>query len=149
MELDIRRLPFDVQELIWNHVQDLRSPKVVLSRELQTDIQTYHYLPQILDNYKSLDTDYAYLWVENAMINLLNNYQPLSTAPTLEPCFHTIFPGCTDAEIKIRLLGTMNNMPKRLWRVNMTKRLWRVMDARQRLELYSTSFDLHRRLNAR
>jgi hypothetical protein len=137
MELEIRKLPFDVQERIWKHVQDLRSPKVVLSRELQTDIQTYHYLPQILDNYKSLEPDYAYLWVENAMINLLNNHQPLLTAATLEPCFHTIFPGCTDAEIKYRLLSTMDNM---------TKRLWRAMDARQRLELYSTSLDLHMRL---
>lgn len=131
----LRKLPRDIQELIRTHVHAVRSPKVVLSRELQRDIKTYRYLSRILDNYKSLDPDHASSWVENAMIRVLNEGRPLCE-PGLTPCFRTIFPNCTDADIKYRLLIERD----------LTERLWCAMDTDQRTELLSTSIELHTRL---
>ena len=131
----LRKLPHDIQALIWKHVHELRTPKVVLSRELRRDIKTHRYLSRILDNYKSLDPDYASLWVEHAMIKVLNEGRPLYE-PGFTPCFRTIFPNCTDADIKDRLLIERD----------LTERLWCAMDTDQRTELLSTSVELHTRL---
>jgi hypothetical protein len=77
----IDALPYDLQRHIYDVVQNERKPKKILSTALKEDIESYHLLKSILKNYKSIfftDDKYYLDWVENAIINVLNDHTSLS-----------------------------------------------------------------------
>ena len=129
LETHIQSLPYDLREYIYQHVEELRKPKCVLPMDLRLDIETYTLLDRINNNYYSIHDTFWEDWVENAMINMLNDHQGF--IGPLQPCFARIFPGKTDEEIKLRLLNQNN-----------TRILWRGMPPRQRISLYILSCEL-------
>lgn len=107
----INNLPYDLQEYIYQHVLNERKPKQVLTQELKDDIETYHLLHTIKENYKKIFSDYYLDWMENALINVLNDNQGFLYQ--INPSFQQIFPNLTNEEIIIQLLEE-NNIIK-LW----------------------------------
>lgn len=107
----ITNLPYDVQEYIYQHVLNERKPKQVLTQELKDDIETYHLLHTIKENYKQIFSDYYLDWIENALINVLNDNEGFLSH--ISPCLQQIFPNLTNEQIIVRLLG--NNHLEKLW----------------------------------
>ena len=129
LDVHIHGLPVDIHDTIWKNVNELRQPKRVLTDELRCDIETYHLLDYINANYKSIHGIYYEDWVDNVIVNVLNNNQGFMIP--LHPCFHEIFPNETDEEIKMRLMQGKNTML-----------LWRRMKPMQRVALYMQSTEL-------
>ena len=123
----IQSLPVDLQDTLFQYVSELRKPKRVLSVALQQDIETFWMLTHIRNHFKQLFSTHYEDWVENAIINILNNNQGF-TVP-LQPRFHAIFPNMTDYEIKFTLLEG-----------NHIIRLWIHTPPLLRIRLYLTTF---------
>jgi hypothetical protein len=125
----IMELPYDVQEHILNCVNKERAPKKVLTIDLKLDIETRPLLDRIKENYIQI-CPYGYpFWIENALVNILNDNRGFNTP--LNDCFHEIFPNCTDAEIKYKLRNEMHLM-----------RLWNNTPPHKRYVLYDISCDM-------
>lgn len=100
--LFIAKLPYDLQEHIQDCVLQLRKPRHVLTDELKGDIETYRLLDRIEFNYTQVfPKPYASCWMENALVNLLNDHRGL--ALPFNDRIRDLFPNATDEGIRIRL----------------------------------------------
>lgn len=71
----------------------------MLTDHLKSDIETYPLISHIKRNYAQVySPEYASLWMENALINLLNDNRGL--AFPLNDRLRRIFPNSTDEDIK-------------------------------------------------
>ena len=125
----IANLPCELRECIHNHVARLRAPIKVLPDELKCDIESYSLIGPIERNYKQVcDTQYV-IWMENALISLLNDERGLHHP--FNEHFHNMFPGSTDDEIKSKLLSGGN-----------LYRLWNTTPSNIRHKMYVISCDM-------
>jgi hypothetical protein len=84
---EITKLPCDLQECLYDHVLKLRRPRCVLTDELKEDIKTYPLMNQIKRNYAQVfSPDHASSWIENALINLLNENTELPNTTDVNNC---------------------------------------------------------------
>lgn len=108
----ISKLPYDLQERIQDCVLQLRRPRHVLTDELKGDIETYPLIDRIERNYEQVfPKPYASCWMENALVNLLNDNRGL-TLP-FNDRIRDLFPNATDEEIRTSLRE--GHYMRRLW----------------------------------
>jgi len=125
----IQNLPYDLQEYVYKWVCFLRVPKKVFNDELLKDIETFHLMEQIKRNYKQVFPNDYLNWIENGLINVLNENRGCN-APFQE-CFYKLFPQRTEDEIHSLLrYGSY------------TKQLWKIASPRQRIVLKDISRDM-------
>lgn len=127
----IDALPYDLQRHIYDVVQNERKPKKILSTALKEDIESYHLLKSILKNYKSIfftDDKYYLDWVENAIINVLNDNTSLYENISVD--LQNIFPTLTNEEIRERLGVGKASISK----------LWIGTPVQKRIQLFLSSF---------
>lgn len=127
----IDALPYDLQRHIYDVVQNERKPKKILSTALKEDIESYHLLKSILKNYKRIfftDDKYYLDWVENAIINVLNDNTSLSENISVD--LQNIFPTLTNEEIREHVGVGKASISK----------LWIGMPVQKRIQLFLSSF---------
>ncbi len=125
----IQNLPFDLQETIYKWVQTVRMPLRVLTTDLKMDIETYPLLKTIQRNYSQVFPSESSLWVENALVNILNDNRGFNSP--MNECFHQLFPESTDDEIRQHLRSGSHLM-----------RLWIITPPHKRFVLYDISCDM-------
>lgn len=136
MELEsfLKDLPIDLQIHIYDTVIEIRKPKQFLPLELKQDIETYHLLDHIIHNYKIMFNGTDHLgWVENAVINLMNDHRPIGLGQVyfyIHEDVRKAFPGLPDQEIATELIEGSH-----------LQRLWRCMPPKKRIDLYLESYE--------
>lgn len=126
----IAKLPYDLKEYVHDHVIRLRKPRNVLTDALKGDIETYPLIDRIERNYEQVfPKQYASCWVENALVNLLNDHRG-STLP-FNDRIRDLFPNATDEEIRTHLSEGRH-----------THRLWIAAPPRVRRQLHDISCDM-------
>lgn len=122
-------LPRDLQALIYEYVIQLRKPRPVLSDELRQDIETYGLLSDVKVHYQfAFGSDYMD-WVENALINELNDNMGLLYGVSDD--IRSAYPRSTDQEIVGQFMD--QSLP------NQVPRLWKVMSATKRKRVLQKS----------
>lgn len=136
MELEslLKDLPIHLQIHIYDTVIEIRKPKKVLPLELKQDIETYNLLDHIIHNYKIMFNGIDHLgWVENAVINLMNEHRPIGLGQVyfyIHEDLRKAFPGLPDQEIATELIQGYH-----------LHRLWRCMPPKKRFDLYLESYE--------
>ena len=136
MELEsfLKDLPIHLQIHIYDTVIEIRKPKQVLPLELKQDIETYHLLDHIIHNYKIMFNGTDHLgWVENAVINLMNEHRPIGLGQVyfyIHEDLRKAFPGLTNEDVATELIQGSH-----------LHRLWRCMPPKKRVDLYLESYD--------
>lgn len=125
----IRNLPYDLQEYIYQHVLNERKPKQVLTQELKNDIETYNLLQTIKENYKQIFSEYYLDWIENALLNVLNDNEGFLYH--MNPCFQQMFPNLTNEEIMIKLFEKSH-----------LEKLWIATPPIKRIHLFLLSYEM-------
>ena len=129
MESLIQSLPEELQNKIYEHALELRKPKRVLTTDLKHDIESYRLFDAIVEHYRIVFKDDHMSWVENAVINYLNNH--ISYLVYITPDLRNVFPSLNLESIIIQLQ-----------RRNNPKRLWRYLSPKKRVDLFLSSFEL-------
>lgn len=129
----IDALPYDLQKHIYDVIQSERKPKKILSTALKEDIESYHLLKSILKNYKSTfstfdEGEYYLDWVENAIINVLNDHTSLSENISVD--LQNIFPTLTNEQIREHVGVGKASISK----------LWIGMPVQKRIQFFLSSF---------
>ena len=102
----------------------------MLTDHLKSDIETYPLISHIKRNYAQVySPEYASLWMENALINLLNDNRGL--AFPLNDRLRRIFPNSTDEDIKKKLLAESH-----------VHRLWIITPSSLRREMHAISCNM-------
>jgi len=125
----IMKLPYDVQEYILKYVNKERAPKKVLTTDLKLDIETHPLIDRIKENYKQVFPLDFLKWIENAIVNILNDNRGHNVP--LNKCFLEIFPNFTDTEIIYKIRNEDHLM-----------RLWNNTPPHKRYVLYDISCDM-------
>lgn len=127
---EILKLPCELQNYLYDYVLRLRKPVHVLTDELKSDIETYPLLGQIESNYAQVfSSESAPSWIENALINLLNDNRGLVVP--FSDRLRRMFPNSTDEEIRTTL-RTGHHL----------HRLWIISPSNLRREMHTISCDM-------
>ena len=136
----INNLPIDLQEYIYKKVLEEIKPKKVLTKALKEDIESYFLFDHIVHNYKIMFNGIYHIdWVENAIINVMNDHQTIGIGGIYVQVHQDIksaFPNLNDEEIAETLMEKSHIM-----------RLWRHMPPKKRVDLYLESCDYIERIN--
>ena len=128
----INDLPVDLQEYIYKKVLEERKPKKILTKELKDDIESHFLFDHIVHNYKIMFNGMYHMdWVENAIINVMNDHQTIGIGGIYVHVHQDIknaFPNLNDEEIAETLMEESHIM-----------RLWRHMPPKKRVDLYLES----------
>ena len=135
-EEEIAKLPHELQTHLHDKVLQLRKPLHVLSDELKSDIETYPLFSQIERGYAQVfSSEVASSWMENALINLLNDNRGLDLP--LNESLRSMFPKSTEEEIRT-ILSTGSHL-HRLWIITPSRLRCKMRDISSNMLLHYIS----------